>query len=231
MPVTANRNWPIFLLSAIIAALLIAVIVMYLIKSGGSGPSGTTKGPPRPAADSPRGVIWDIWHAAIDNDRERVRAALLTTTEPEESAADSLAELLTAEAAFARQLQHTWPMSPVSRDGGGTWFGEGGDTGLLTARENIDAAAIHATVNMHGEPVKLQRAGGAWKIDTIDLARARLKRSATADMADAPQQLAAMADAYRDLRAEVAALHIASPSAAIERLRKAMPTTAPTTTE
>jgi hypothetical protein len=229
MPVTANRKQPIFFLSALIAALLIAVIVRYTLKSGGSGPNTSVKVPPRPAADSPRGVLWDLWHAAMDNDRERVRAALLTTTDAHQQTADALAKLLTAEAAFARQLQHTWPLSPTSRDGGGTWFGEGGDTGLLTARENIDAAAIHATVNMHGTPVKLVRGRGEWKIDTMDLARARLKRSVAAEMADAPQQLAAMADAYRDLRAEIAALHIASPSAAIEQLRKAMPATAATT--
>ena len=229
MPHTANKKRLIVLISAI-AALLIGLAVMYATKSDRSAASGTTKAPPRPAADSPRGVIWDLWHAAVDNDPQRVRAALLAVSEPEQRTADALAELLCAEAAFARQLQHTWPMSPTSRDGAGTWFGEGGDIGLLTARENIDAAAIHATVNMHGMPVKLTRSGGAWKIDTADLARSRLKRGRNEDdLANAPHQLTAMAAAYRNLRAEVAALHIASPSAAVEQLRQSMPTTGATT--
>ena len=44
-------------------------------------------------------------------------------------------------------------------------------------------------------------------------------------MTDAAVQLMTMAAAYRNLTREVAALRIASPSAAIEALRRAMPTT------
>jgi hypothetical protein len=223
MPVAANQKRLIVIFIVTAAVLIAAGVAIFTFKSDDLNASRTTAAPPRPAADTPRGVMWDVWHAAMDGDRERVRAAMLADTDADKSAADAVAELLLAEAAFARQLQHTWPMSPTSRDGAGTWFGEGSDAGLLAVRENIDPAGVHATVNMHGTPVKLTRSGGAWKIDTAELVRARLKDLNGGNLAAAPEKLDAMTKAYRDLTREIAALRVASPSAAIESLRRQIP--------
>ena len=230
MPAANTRRAFVIALVGVLAAVI--GVAVYALKSKDTI-TGILKTPPRPAAGTPRGVMWDVWHAAMNDDRDGVRAAMLATNDVERGAADALAELLVAEARFARQLQHTWPMSPTSRDGAGTWFGEGADAGLLTARENIDAAAINATVNMNGTPVKLTRSGGAWKIVTANLVRAHLKRgngnaNADVDLVVASQRLAAMTKAYRDLTREVAALRIASPSAAIEELRESLAAAATT---
>ena len=221
----------------VIVIATLAAVMVYKVAAGARSKPVATSEVGRPPRDTPRGVMWDVWQAAMHDDRDGVRAAMVATNDAEQRAADALADLLVAEARFVRQLQHTWPMSPTSRDGAGTWFGEGSDAALLVARENIDAAAINATINMHGTPVKLTRSGGAWKIVTADLVRTRLKRGnaggnavgnadaadLAADLAAAPDQLAAMTKAYRDLTREVAALRIASPSAAVEKLRQSMP--------
>src|SRR5687767_2142679 len=133
------------LLVLALAGLVLALITVLALLRARSAPGGSATPPTgdarRPAAGTPRGVMWDVWHAAMTGDRDAVRAAFHATGDAEERAADAMAELLVAEAAFARQLQHTWPVSPTSRDGAGTWFGEGGDAAILMARENIEPGA------------------------------------------------------------------------------------------
>lgn len=228
MPSAANIKRILFATCALAGVLIAAAVVIYAFRSDSAEITRADDGLPRPAAGTPRGVIWDLWHAAMADDRDTVRAAFHATTEAERRAADALAELLVAEARFARQLRHTWPMSPTSRDGAGTWFGEAGDTALFAARESIDPAAVHATVIVQGTPVKLTRAAGAWKIEIPTFVRTKLKRAATDDTADvdlavAAEQFASRAQTYHDLTREVAALRLPSPAVAMEQLRRELP--------
>ena len=121
-------------LGALLLALITALTLLRARSESGATRPTSAGDARRPAPDTPRGVMWDAWHAAMTNDRETVRAALHAPSDADRAAADALTELLIAEAAFARQLRHTWPLSPTSRDGAGTWFIEGGDAAVLTAR-------------------------------------------------------------------------------------------------
>lgn len=228
MPAENTTRRTVLLVSVAAALLLLAAgVAIYAFRSDEQPVSHPIDATPRPPRETPRRLMWDLWHAAMTGDRDAVRAAFHAPSAAEQRAADAMAELLIAEAAFARQLRHTWPLSPTSRDGAGTWFSEGGDAALLIAPEQIDPGAVDATVSMHGTPVKLTRAAGAWKIVTADLVRTRLKRDADADadldLATAAAHLSAMARTYHDLRAEIAALRLPSPSAAVEKLRQSMP--------
>ena len=231
MPAVANRQRAVYVAAALAGVLVAAGVVITAFRAG---PAAVTKGSGttlRPPADTPRGVLWDLWHAAMRDDRDAVRAAFHATTDAERRAADALADLLVAESRFARQLRRTWPVSPTSRDGAGTWFGEGGDAATFAARETIDPAAIDATVTVQGTPVKLIRAGGPWKIDVTSLAHTKLNGGSGAsgrpgaggakvDLAAAAERLETVARVYRDLRAEVGALRIASPSVAVQKLHR-----------
>src|SRR5688572_22403841 len=81
----------------VLALALVTVLTLLRPRSapGGSGgatiPTGDAR---RPAAGSPRGMMWDVWHAAMRGDRDAVRAAFHASGEAEERAADAMAELL-----------------------------------------------------------------------------------------------------------------------------------------
>jgi hypothetical protein len=215
---------PKLLATVIAAALVVAIVAVVVVRNRSRAASVADA---RPSEDAPRGAVWNVWQAALKGDRDAIRPLLHTATAQEEAAADAMADLYVAEAAFAKQLRRTWPVSPVSRAGGGTTFGETAEADLFSARQQIDATTGRATIIVRDRELHLVRAGDKWKLLTRDLIAPRVQR-AGGDTELATQQLRAAAEAYRKVTRETAARRLPSPDEAVKALLRELAKTATT---